>query len=558
MPLTLPTDQQALLALIDRRHPSYAERLQHWKFLRATYDGGRDWFTANIFKYVKEGDKEFDERLARAYRFNHTREIVHLVTKYIFKSGVIRNTDEAPDQLQSFWRSATNRGVGIDEFMSGVCNLSSIYGRVWVVTDSMVPQGVRSRADERRAKGRIYAYTVTVDDALDYAYDSSGELLWFMYRFYHRDDENPITSTGATSTRFMILARDEWVLLEEQISVVKDKRQRTVVVVARGENALGEVPVFCVDDRVSDDPYDVPALIGDIAYLDRAIANYLSNLDAVIQDQTFSQLVIPAQGLLPGEDAHGKLMEMGTKRVFVYDGENISQGPQYISPDASQAEVILKVVNKIIGEIYHSVGMAGERTKQDNAVGIDNSSGVAKAYDFERVNSLLAAKAAVLDRAENELARLVCAWAGAKLPTDAKGRDKDLVKYPESFDVRSLYDEFEVAENLSLLSAPDAARREQMRTLLAKLFPRLSEEKLREIEADLDEWPEDPVALAQATLSSSQRGQGDVVGNLRQSGVADTTETDDDEDNPPAPAPPRSSTRTPRARRRQGQVTSET
>lgn len=549
MPLTLPSDQKALLALIDRRHPSYAERLAHWKFLRATYDGGRDWFSANIFKYVKEGQTEFDERLARAYRFNHTREVVHLVTKYIFKSGVIRNTDEAPDQLQMFWRSTTNRGVGIDEFMSGVCNLSSIYGRVWVVTDSLVPEGVRSRADEREARGRIYAYTVTPEDALDYAYDTSGKLLWFMYRFYHRDDVDPVRSTGATHARFMILARDEWVLLEEQITYQKDKPQRTVVVVGRGENALGEVPVFCVDDRVADDPYDVPALIGDIAYLDRAIANYLSNLDAVIQDQTFSQLVIPAQGLLPGEDAHGKLMEMGTKRVFVYDGENISQGPQYISPDASQAEVILKVINKIIAEIYHSVGMAGERTKQDNAVGIDNSSGVAKAYDFERVNSLLAAKAAVLDRAENELARLVCAWAGVRLPRDAKGQDKDLVKYPESFDVRSLYDEFEVAENLSLLSAPDAARREQMRTLLAKLFPRLSEAKLRDIETDLNDWPEDPLALAQATLSSSQRGQGDVVGALRQSAEAAVE---------PASEPSRASGRTPRARRRQGQVTDET
>jgi hypothetical protein len=51
------------------------------------------------------------------------------------------------------------------------------------------------------------------------------------------------------------------------------------------------------------------------------------------------------------------------------------------------------MVNKIIGEIYHSVGMAGERTKQDNAMGIDNSSGVAKAYDFERMNAMLATKA---------------------------------------------------------------------------------------------------------------------------------------------------------------------
>jgi hypothetical protein len=513
MPLDIPTERKELLALIDRRHPAYKARLAHWGFCRATYDGGRDWFRANIFKYVKEGPKEFEDRLLRTYRFNHTREVVNLVTKYIFKSGVIRNHEEAPAQLRAFWRHATVQGISIDEFMSGVCNLSSIYGRVWVVTDSMVPPNTRTRADELTARGRIYAYTVTPEDALDYAYDRSGRLLWFMYRFAHRDDGDPVTSKGGITTRYMILTREEWVMLEE---TVKGHNQREVRLVERGENALGEVPVFCVDDRVSDDPYDVPALIGDIAYLDRAIANYLSNLDAIIQDQTFSQLVIPSQGLMPGEEAHGKLVEMGTKRIFVYDAESSHRGPEYISPDASQAEVILKVVNKIIAEIYHSVGMAGERTKQDNAVGIDNSSGVAKAYDFERVNSLLASKAAVLDRAENDLARLVCGWAGVKPPRDAEGQDKDLIKYPESFDVRSLYDEFEVAENLTLLDAPSASRREQMRTLLAKLFPRLSESKLAEIEKDLANWPRDPAdGLTQGSLSSSQRGSGDVVGNLR-------------------------------------------
>ena len=518
MPLDLPTERKALIALIDRRHPAYKARLTHWGFCRATYDGGRDWFRANIFKYVKEGPKEFEDRLLRTYRFNHTREVVNLVTKYIFKSGVIRNLEEAPPQLAGFWRRATIQGISIDEFMSGVCNLSSIYGRVWVVTDSMIPPETRTRADELAVDGRIYAYTVTPEDALDYAYDRSGRLVWFMYRFAHRDDADPVRSGGGITTRYMILTREEWVLFEE---TVKGHNQREVRLVERGANALGEVPVFCVDDRVSDNPYDVPALIGDIAYLDRAIANYLSNLDAIIQDQTFSQLVIPSQGLMPGEEAHGKLVEMGTKRTFVYDAEGAHRGPEYISPDASQAEVILKVVNKIIAEIYHSVGMAGERTKQDNAIGIDNSSGVAKAYDFERVNSLLASKAAVLDRAENELARLVCAWAGIAPPRDATGQIKDLVKYPESFDVRSLYDEFEVAENLMLLEAPSASRREQMRSLVAKLFPRLSEKKLAEIEADLAKWPpEPPDSLVQGSLSSSQRGAGDVVGNLRRSGTA--------------------------------------
>jgi hypothetical protein len=525
MPINLPTEQKELIALVDRRHPKYHARLAHWQFCRATYDGGRDWFQDNIFKYVKEGDKEYGERVARAYRFNHTREVVNLVTKYIFKSGVIRNRDEAPDALKDFWRNSNISGASIDEFMGSICNLSSIYGRVWLVTDSLLPANVRSRAEAKEVNARVYAYAVTPDDALDYAYDVSGKLTWFMYRFSHRDDADPVTSTGQINTRYVIMTRDEWVVLEER-KKGKGGDKREIIVIDRRTNELGEVPAFAVDDRAADDPYDVPALIGDTAYLDRAIANYLSNLDAIIQDQSFSQLVIPAQGLLPGEDSHNKMLDMGTKRMFLFDGEG-GMAPSFISPDASQAEVILKVVNKIIAEIYHSVGMSGERTKQDNAVGIDNSSGVAKAYDFERVNSLLASKAAVLDRAENELSRQICAWSGVEMPKDKDGDTKDLVKYPESFDVRSLYDEFEVADNLSLLAAPDAARREQMASLLKKLFPRLSEEKLAEIEADLAEWPLDPIeqaaAMTEATtpptpeapLATPKKRQGQVTKNTK-------------------------------------------
>ncbi|MFX9457971.1 hypothetical protein ABTO37_19515, partial [Acinetobacter baumannii] len=74
--------------------------------------------------------------------------------------------------------------------------------------------------------------------------------------------------------------------------------------------------------------------------------------------------------------------------------------------------------------------MAGERTKQDNAVGIDNSSGVAKAYDFERVNALLAAKADSLEAIENKIVDLVCKRHGVKLKEDST----PLVSYPDNFD----------------------------------------------------------------------------------------------------------------------------
>ncbi len=193
--------------------------------------------------------------------------------------------------------------------------------------------------------------------------------------------------------RYRLWTKTEWVLFE-----VKETRggSTRVDIADRGNVAIKRVPCFFADHLIGENLYWAPGLIDEIAYLDRATANYLSNLDAIIQDQTFSQLAMPAQSVLPGEKGYDALIEAGTKRTFLYDSEGGE--PKFLSPDPKQAQLIITVVNKIIAEIYQTAGASGERTKQDNAVGIDNSSGVAKAYDFDKLNSLLTSKAQSLQQ----------------------------------------------------------------------------------------------------------------------------------------------------------------
>jgi hypothetical protein len=534
MPVDLPlSDQKAMRAFVDRRHPAFNQHFPHWQFCESTFEGGRDWFTDNIHPYLKEGEREYTERLRRAYRFNHTKEVISLVTKYIFKDGIIRNTEDAADELKSFWKHATLDGADIDSLMRQVSVLSSGVGRVWVAIDNRQADEALTVADAKNGGSRIYAYIVKQQDVLDFARDEMGELSWVLYRLKHRDDIDPVASSGSVMTRYMLWTRDEWVLLEERekpagptkpiISLVhgtatstlasprSDGDNREIVLISRGENALGEVPMVPCDNAENHEPYAPPGLVDDIAYLDRAVANYLSNLDAIIQDQTFSQLAMPAQGMLPGEDTYAKMVEMGTKRIFLYDGES-GKEPVYISPDASQAELIISVIKTIINEIYHSVGLAGERTKADNAMGIDNSSGVAKAYDFDRMNALLAAKADMLDRAEQRIAHFVLRYAGHRDDSFSAYEDDQadedladgLIKYPDNFDTRGLPDEFDIADNLSLLEAPPSARRYQMDVLLTKMFPRLAVDIKKQIQADLKDWPVDPMekAAEMATLTT--------------------------------------------------------
>jgi hypothetical protein len=496
--------KKQLLAFLRRRHPEYSEVAANAQFLQATYAGGREWFENNIHKYLKEGDSEHKNRKERAYRFNHTREVVDLVDKHLFKLEISRSAD-APQALQDFWASATMTGLSMKDFAKAISKNSSINGRHFVVIDSTSVSGVVSKADAKKAKVRTYGYIVLPQFVLDVGYSDVGEMEWILIQENIRDDVNPILSNGAINVQYRLWTKEfsQLFLVEGKLDATDEKSIKITPQKPVNHN-LGIVPVVACDNVISEEPYTSPALIADVAYMDRAVANYLSNMDAIIQDQTFSQLCIPAQGLLPGAGDDGgkleKLVEMGTKRIFTYNGEGGAK-PEYLSPDVKQAELILKIINKIISEIYHSVGLAGERTKEDNGGGVDNSSGVAKAYDFERVNSLLASKADSLERVENQIAKIVLLRNGEKVDKDESNK---YVTYPDNFDVRGLYDEFEIAARLSLIDAPDSVRRQQMETMIDKLFPQLKAELKEKMLAELKSWPpEDPLMGAAAPNGNS-------------------------------------------------------
>lgn len=499
MALTLSSLKSAnsdqLLKLVERRHPEYTtDKDEHWQFLESCYKGGREWIEKNLFTYHKEGHKEFQARKKRAYRFPHSREVISLVNKYVFKGSIERSKpQDLPSHIKEFWGAATLLKRPIADYMDSISAWTSCLGRVWIVVDNNVPTSVVSEADRKKVGGRCYTYFLKPFDALDFAYDADGELEWFLNREYHRDDSDPLTSSGKVEPRYRIWTKEFWAVIE----VTGEKNDRKASIVESGEHNLGLVPVFPADHLASDELYSAPGLIEDVAYMDRTVTNYLSNLDVIIQDQTFSQLAIPFQGLLPtagNEDDDeeneelNQIQQMGHNRVFAFNAEGGS-APTFISPDVKQAGMIITAVTKIVGEIYHSIGMAGERTKEDNATGIDNSSGVAKAYDFERLNAMLAAKARALQNVEKNLVRLVNAWNGK---VEELEKTADLVTYPTTFDVRNLADEMDNAQRLSVMNAPKLLRRAQMLRLAHKMFPQGSPKELKEIANDIEKtWLEE-------------------------------------------------------------------
>lgn len=502
MSLTLSAINNAsseqLLHLIGRRHPEYEDQVDHWDFLELSYKGGREWIDKNIFTYHKEGKTEFAKRKQRAFRFPHSREVVSLVDKYVFK-GAIERKKRLPQQIKEFWGSTTMLKRPIQDFMQSVSSASSTFGRVWVVVDNNLPETAVSEADRKAAKGRCYAYTLRPQQALDFEFDEDGELDWFLNSELVRTPGSPLEESGELKEQFRLWAKD----FTASIKVTEQEGQKRAFVDKVVEHNLGLVPVFPADHISNDNLYNVAGLLEDVAYLDRAVANYLSNLDVIIQDQTFSQLAIPFQGLMPsgandmldpddpdGEpDETDQMVRMGTKRIFAFNAEGGSE-PRFISPDVKQANLIMAAITKIVGEIYHSIGMAGERTKEDNSAGIDNSSGVAKAYDFEKLNAMLAAKARSLENIERNLIRIVNAWHGEVAELEDT---ENYVSYPDTFDVRNLANEMDDAQRLSVMQAPKELRRAQMKRLAEKMFPQADAKELAKVLKEIEkDWLEEP------------------------------------------------------------------
>lgn len=491
-------DKKTLTAMVQRRHPDYCAKACHWEFLNKTYESPRDWFDDNLFQFVREGSETFTGRLQRAYRFNHTREVVDLVNKYLFKHDPERSED-VPEEVKTFRRMATLSGLSLPQFERQVARKASIYGRVYVVVDNNVgPDTIVTKADEKSGAIRLYAYIVTPEQFMDCGYDKNGQFDWVLLEEKVRDDTDPWLATGDCITKYRLWTKTEWYLYTTSGTLGSDSYK--VELEASGIHNLGIVPVIKADHVESDNKYSVPALIEDVAYLDRAVANYCSNLDQIINDQTFSQLIIPAQGLLAGisstiaaVDANDpdvlkkrkEIIALGTSQVLLFDGENGS-APSYIAPDPRQAAIIITAIKQIINEIYHTVGLAGERTKQDNSEGIDNSSGVAKAYDFEKVNALLGAKANSMQAFSNRIENLVRIYHGE----GAEVLDDPIIKvtYSTNFDVRGLNDELAIANQFALLTVPMEVRRVHLKAIIEKMWPMMDEVDIKKMEAAIDKW----------------------------------------------------------------------
>lgn len=477
----MPGTDESIKLVTERRHPRYDALIDHWDFCELSYRGGRGYMTSkNIFRYYKEGPKDYEDRLARTHRANHTKRVVDTVNLHLFKQPVERDEQLAPEELKRFWLDPAGNGkTSISTFAKQMDQWQSVYGRIYVLVDN-TDFGVVSLKDAEQIS-KPYAYIIHPQSMLDMAFDAHGEFLWALVVECRREDRDPFTSNGREMHDIRLWMRDEWHLFLQRL----DPHGNTYYERGpSGVNRLGVVPIVAIESEEGD-AYSAPAMIGDIVDMDRTIVNYGSVLDEIIYGQTFSQLAIPAAGVEAGTTGYNNSVVAARDRVFLFDNSDGNSAPFYISPDAGQADLIIKAMSVLMRNIYSVTGTDNEANGQSQSKGKEYASGVVREFDYGQIENLLLNKSRALEVAEEKIAKLVLKYAGI---TKTDDEIRQLIKYPNQFDVRGLESDLGVAKMLSDLEAPDELMRPQLKIAAGKMLPRQTTDDKAKIESAIDNW----------------------------------------------------------------------
>ena len=503
----------------ERRHPRFDLFEKHWRFLYESYVGGPEYLykginsvqsagiaagadrlgAANLFKYFKEGPEEYVDRMLRSHRTNYVRKVVDQIRSFVAKKPPIRRTESAGEVVRRFWKNADGAGRGIDRVMSTTMQWAEVFGVVWMHVDK--PREEFAQFEEELDFGMPYVRHYFPHDVLDAGFTDRGVLKWIMVRDCVREDDDPLKPPKKYDV-YTVWDRERFIAFRK---VPRGKGDKTTDGPAfeslpelSGVHGLGIVPFHPVRFSESDDQFVAPGLADDVAYLDRDIFNKQSQLDTIVLDQTFSQLVMPTDSVVMNdpsraeeaggdvaatnrqEEARKRIIEMGTKRVFLFNG-NTQHPPKYISPDATQVEVIRNIIKDEITEIYRIAGLLGEVGRE-----VRTQSGTSKAYDFDRLNKVLAFIASELEFAEWWTALVATRWMTLE-GFDVADVPVDLVAYPDDFDISGLLEELDIAvrsEEFDYWSP--TARADLRKRLLKKQFPNANDALLRAMYEEVD------------------------------------------------------------------------
>lgn len=480
--------------IVEEKHSIYKCYARYWDFLLSSYEGGVDYTNAeipfslqtrpgsdvipvyangqlltskqlsnNLFMHAKERQEHFNQRIRMSYYYNFCQPVIDIYTEHLFKQPVKEEWGGIEQLIEYRQEDIDLKGSSIFEFRKELSDCSQIYGHCFVLVDKP-PSNGEVNLEQRIVNNQFpYATIIAPQRVINWSVDRFGRLYWVMICENGDTNTSPDSYDKSSKAKslYRLWTRNEWYLYDGEYNLIEE-----------GVHGLGVVPLICVYDRPSKKYQNFLGIssLSDIAFVARDIFNLCSELTQIIRDQTFSFLTL--QGDIT--DYEG-LSAIGTNKGLVYPRD--TNPPQYVSPSADNARVIMDQIDRQTKKIYQLAKLeGGESASQKTQV--ESQSGVSKAFDFQETNSSLSRKANNLNDGELKMWKVFSLWEGKEFD--------GVIEYPDEFSVQAVNDDIAEAIEMNKLKIGNLARIEVNKAIIQKKFPRMDDIEIEKIIKDME------------------------------------------------------------------------
>lgn len=448
-----------------------------YKLLRDSYEGMGGFLDGSyLIQHKRESNDKYAKRKELSYYLNYFKPCIDAHVSPIFKTLAFRDyKGKGAKSWQQFCDDVDFRKTKIKDLMKQAAHEAKLNGVAFLVMDKELDASPITLAElEENRKNIPYAFVVSPERVNEIITDKHGRIISFEYEEPDEYEENK------TAKRTFTI--DGWKL--ENSKEIKT-----------GVWNLHCVPVIPVPSKLVEGNFNPlpPSEFLSIAKTNKIIYNMCSWLNEILANQTFSVLTYPSTS--------SDSLVIGTSNALGYPSD-ASHEPKFIAPSADPANIVSTQITKLQEECYRMAGVV-------NVTGVRSEmSGVAKQWDYEQTNQVLADFADILENAEKALAELFMRFTGVEF--------EYRLNYPSDFTISDVNTELNNAEIAKGLNFGDAFDLEVYKKVLTAYLPELSDE-------DFDKLVEEYQAAVEEQKLNEQQ-------NIQQENEEDNIQDNNNED----------------------------
>ena len=389
---------------LEKTHIDYQSQVATWEYFIRSYYGGREYKEGYyLIKYIVERDQDYFKRTEQSALDNHCRNVVQVYSSFIWRVAPTRDYGSIANDpsLEAFIKDADLDGRSFDSVMKDVQMFASVYGNCWVLIDKP-PTNTKTRADELQQEIRPYASIITPENIYNWDFIRLPNGKYELARLLIREE----------SDKEYTVYR-EWTL-DDVTTIRLGKTDTEGTIIDQYPNPINKIPAVCVYNQRSAKRNIGISDLTDIADLQRAIYNELSEVEQLIRVSNHPSLVKTPN--VEASAGAGAIIE-------IPEDLDASLKPYMLQPSGGNLQAIMGSIQEKVNAIDRIAHMGTVRATKSSI-----ASGIALQTEFQLLNAKLSEKADLLENAEENIWRCWAMWQN-------KVFDGEII-YPESFNLR--------------------------------------------------------------------------------------------------------------------------